>query len=320
MDLALPGGQRKRRNPLVGPIRANLWVRTSSFNGLDVSLTKRMSHGFQIQGSYAWDACFDDGSYGGPQGTSFTNDGVYSEYKLSGHHVLRGPCAFNLRQLVTTSSIWRLPSPKFGGQPIAAASAAILGNWELSGIVSASTGPPFSLGLSGDPLGQLAPAGYFSDAPNLLRSSPGCMHPWNNGNHVNGYVKVNCFSPPFAPASMASMCSNFSGAATPAPSGSVYCANLFGDAGRGQLYGPGLFNSDFSVTKNQSIRKISEAFNVQFRAEFFNILNHTNLETPSSSLGVPRKYRSAGGRSGAIMLVPLVTPPRQIQFGLKFIF
>jgi hypothetical protein len=116
---------------------------------------------------------------------------------------------------------------------------------------------------------------------------------------------------------MASRCSNFSGAATPAPSGYVYCANLFGDAGRGQLYGPGLFNSDFSVTKNQSVRKISETFNIQFRAEFFNILNHTNLETPSS---VSLFTNTGAPVAGAGDISSTVTPPRQIQFGLKFIF
>ena len=70
------------------------------------------------------------------------------------------------------------------------------------------------------------------------------------------------------------------GAASAAPSGRVYCANLFGNAGRNQLIGPRIVNLDFSVFKNNYIPRISESFNVQFRAEMFNVLNHANFQSP----------------------------------------
>ncbi len=53
------------------------------------------------------------------------------------------------------------------------------------------------------------------------------------------------------------------------------CFNLRGNAGRNILIGPGVTSLDFSIFKNNYIKKISERFNVQFRAEIFNILNHS---------------------------------------------
>jgi len=58
------------------------------------------------------------------------------------------------------------------------------------------------------------------------------------------------------------------------------CLNLRGNLGRNTLIGPGLVNLDFSVFKNNHIKRISDSFNVQFRAEFFNIINHTNFSPP----------------------------------------
>jgi len=62
-----------------------------------------------------------------------------------------------------------------------------------------------------------------------------------------------------------------------------FCPNIRGDLGRDTIIGPGLFDMDFSVFKNNYIRKISETFNVQFRAEMFNVLNHANF-APTTNL------------------------------------
>jgi hypothetical protein len=57
-------------------------------------------------------------------------------------------------------------------------------------------------------------------------------------------------------------------------------ANRLGNAGRNTLIGRGLLNVDFSVLKNNRVQRISEIFNVQFRAECFNVLNHPNFSPP----------------------------------------
>jgi hypothetical protein len=98
------------------------------------------------------------------------------------------------------------------------------------------------------------------------------------------------------------------------------CFNLRGNAGRNLLTGPGMTNLDFSVFKNQSIKKISESFNVQFRAEFFNILNHPNFDVPSLALGHTDIFDGTGtlqpGTAG--VLTATSNEGREIQFALKF--
>ena len=76
----------------------------------------------------------------------------------------------------------------------------------------------------------------------------------NPANPIN-FIKTECFS-------------------FPNPS------HLLGNAGRKPLTGPGLVNLDFSIFKNFPVRKISGSARIQFRAEFFNILNHPNFGPP----------------------------------------
>jgi hypothetical protein len=85
------------------------------------------------------------------------------------------------------------------------------------------------------------------------------------------------------------------------------------------LTGPGTTNLDFSVFKNQSIKKISESFNVQFRAEFFNVMNHANFTLPSIALGRTDIFDVTGAPQPATagVLNSTSTPGREIQFALK---
>jgi hypothetical protein len=114
-------------------------------------------------------------------------------------------------------------------------------------------------------------------------------------------------------------CNSFS-AAAPAPTGTVYCSNLLGNAGRNSLYGPELTTVDFSLFKNFRVTKISEAFNMQFRAVFFNILNHPNFSTPnfltdSNNNSIFAANGALTGNAG--VLGSTATTSRQIQLGLK---
>ena len=85
------------------------------------------------------------------------------------------------------------------------------------------------------------------------------------------------------------------------------------------MTGPGTTNLDFSVFKNQSIKRISESFNVQFRAEFFNVMNHANFAVPSIALFRTDIFDGTGALSptGGV-LNSTSTPGREIQFALKF--
>jgi hypothetical protein len=89
-------------------------------------------------------------------------------------------------------------------------------------------------------------------------------------------------------------------------------AGTYGDLGRGTLTGPGLVGMDVSLFKNTNI---TEKIALQFRAELFNVLNHTNFDTPNPivfSNGLPSP--SAG------LITATATTSRQIQFGLKLIY
>jgi hypothetical protein len=113
-------------------------------------------------------------------------------------------------------------------------------------------------------------------------------------------------------------CATFAGAATPPPSGQTYCTNLHGNLGRNTVIGPGLSKLDFSVFKNNPVKRISEAFNVQFRAEIFNILNHANFSSPTDNMNVFDGSGSPVASAG--LLSSTQTFSRQIQFALKLIW
>ena len=90
------------------------------------------------------------------------------------------------------------------------------------------------------------------------------------------------------------------------------CFNLGGSAGRNIMYGPGLTNLDFSLFKNNYVKRISENFNAQFRLEVFNILNHANFNPPAvEKLDI---FDSTGAPTGtAGLLTSTTTTSRQIQ-------
>jgi hypothetical protein len=292
-------------NPSVGRIRATWWDNSSSYHGFQAGLAKRMSHGFQAQGSYTWSKCLDLGS-GGLLGDPYANS--LSSLMFFNRGGRRGVCDFNITHNFVVNYLWQPPTPNFGGM----AAQHILGGWEFGGVIVASTGSPFTVLIAGDPLGQKS-----TDAIAFASrvSGPGCGNPVNPGN-VNQYIKLECFSPPVVPASFAGVCQ-------PAVDGSGRqisgtCMNLFGNAGRNTLVGPPLFNVDFSVFKNNYVRRISESFNVQFRAEFFNLLNHPNFQAPLKHNAV---FNSDGSpASGAGQINATSTFSRQIQFGLKVIW
>jgi hypothetical protein len=188
----------------------------------------------------------------------------------------------------------------------------VLGGWEFGGVIVASTGSPFTAVVTGDPLGQNS-----SDPKDFAQrlSGPGCDHPVNPGN-ITQYIKVSCFGPPVVPASFAGPCvlaSDGNGGTIPNT-----CMNLFGNSGRNTLVGPGLLNVDFSLFKNNYVPKISEAFNIQFRAEFFNLMNHPNFQAPIKNSAVLNTDGTPVSGAGAIDTTS--TTSRQIQFGLKVIW
>jgi hypothetical protein len=295
-----------RVDPNSGDIRPLFFDGAASYHALQTQLRKRMGHGFQAQASYTWSKCIDLGSTGTVGDVFLNSIRTLIFYDRSAR---RGPCDFNIEHNFVLSYLWDLPAPSS-----ASAVAWLVRGWQAGGIFTASTGTPFTVRIGGDPLGQLN--SNQSDVPSLL---PGC-NPYDRNfrNNPRGpfYLNPNCFTLPLVPAGFAEQCDPF-GARVGRPIPGT-CANLFGNSGRNQLTGPGLINFDFSLFKNTPIRRISETFNVQFRAEFFNIFNRANFQAPLRNnvlFDVNGLRLGSGGR-----LDSTATTSRQIQFGLKLIW
>jgi hypothetical protein len=314
------GATSAQINPTFGAIRYMYWNTDSRYHGLDVSLDKRFAHGLQFQVSYTFAKSLDDDSQT-IAGDTFGN-GINSPWWFL-PKLFYGPSDFNVTHDVSINALYDIPTPKsFTG-----IANMLLGGWELGGIFSYNSGVPTTPINNGDPLG-LSNGGADQFGP--LVKVPGC-DPINHGyaNSLAGaplWINAKCYTEPTVPTSMLTSlpypCGGFPGAPAP-PAGQTWCANLApGNVLRNSIYGPRLFNMDFSVLKNFPVKRISEQFNVQFRAEMFNITNHDNFVPPQPNSGDTNSgiYNGDGSVAGTGTISGLATDPREIQFALKVIW
>jgi hypothetical protein len=293
-------------NPNFGRVSSTLWNSSSIYHALELQLSKRMSHGLQAQASYTFGKGIDTSS-GTTDGDQFQN-GISTLFFFD-PKTRRGPSDFNIKHTLTVSYTWEIPNPKMSFAALRWAA----GGWELGGILQANTGVPFTPTIGGDPLG-LGNTDPF-DFPNYVK---GC-NPIHGG--VN-YLNLNCFALPAASellAPFAALCTPFGANAQPTPQPIAgTCSNLVGNASRNSLVGPSLVNFDFSLFKNNPMKRISETFNVQFRVEIFNSLNHANFNPPTSNNQIFDGNGALLGTAGTI--TGTATTSRQIQFALKFVW
>jgi len=296
-------------------IRPVVFDGAASYGAAQAQLKKTMSHGFQGQVSYTFGKCRDTSS-APVTGDTYLNSIAVPLLLVKSYRV--GACDFDVRQTLVGTFIWQVPGPKSG------TASYLAGGWELGTIITATTGSPFTptIGGGGDPLGTGFNGDFSMDFANLVQ---GC-------NPVQGgvkYLNTKCFALPQATPDIAAQCQPF-GFRTPNPSkgdpgsGGIAgtCTNLVGNAGRNSIYGPGLTTVDFSIFKNTHVPRISETFNIQFRAEFFNILNHPNFAAPNFLNDANNSIFDAGGvpiaKAGVIGSTS--TEARRIQLGLKLIW
>ena len=304
-----------RINENYGSVRGMFYEGQSYYNALEAQLAKRMSHGFQVQGTYTWGRSIDTSSAtvaGDAFGNSIASPSFFFNPRAS-----RAVSDFNVSQTLVINGLWELPSPK----SITGPARFLTEGWQLGVIFTASTGIPFTptFGTGGDPNGTLSSDDWAY--PNRLGGA-GCQSLTNPGN-PNNYIKTQCFSVPVAPSQ-----AFFDANCDPAPPsvgaalapGDLRCFNLKGNSGRNIAISPGLREVDFSVFKNNYIRKISETFNIQFRAEMFNVFNHANFAPPVTPDNTDI-FDPTGAPTGvAGLLTRTTTTAREIQFALKVIF
>ncbi len=249
----------------------------TNYNALLVTLRKRFSKGLSYGLSYTWShnfADFVDNLTGGSTPANAYN------YSLE-----RSNSPFDQRHRFVANATYMLPIGR-GGMFLNKGNAAgrVLGGWQLNAIVTLNTGTPFTV-----------------SAPD--QSNTG-------GNHAS---RANCVSDPNAGASTDR--SRIAGATAPAfflnPAAfAIPALGTFGNCAPRAFHGPGLENADLSLFKEFAFR---EQWKVQFRAEFFNALNHANFGNPSASIA-PASIGAFG------RVTSTVTDPREIQFALKLYF
>jgi hypothetical protein len=306
-------------NPNYGSIRALFYEGHSYYNALEAQLSKRLTRGFQMQGVFTWAKSMDTSS-ASVAGDTFGNS--ISSLHWFDMRLSRGLSDFNVDKTLVVNGTWELGTPK----SLSAPSQWALGGWELGLIFTASGGVPFTptFGTGSDPQGSLSSDDWAF--PNRLGGS-GCNSLTNPGN-PNNYIKTNCFAVPTWPGdvnSWAANCNQFPPSAQSAsgpPVAAIFpqCFNLRGNSGRNILIGPGVTSLDFSLFKNNYIKRISERFNIQFRAEIFNILNHPNFAPPVQGVNTDIFDGTGAPNPAAGLLTRTTTTAREIQFALKIIF
>jgi len=274
-----PRGTGSTLNPNAGVINSLVWQASNTYHGLNVAVNGQHK-GLRLGLSYTWSKSLDNSSASIAGGTFTTS--IQAPF-LFYPNFFRGLSDFDVRQNLTFNYLWEISRPNSGDGFY----RMIASGWQLGGILRDSSGLPFTVTIGGDPLG-LRNANPFS-LPDRLTGS-GCHNPVNPGN-PDHYIKTECFA-------------------------ALTSGTRLGNSGRNQFIGPGTVDFDLSLIKNS---KISEAVNAQFRAEFFNVMNHSNFSVPDrTSAQLFNQNLSRVPTAGRLNSTS--TPSRQIQFALKLSF
>ncbi|MBV8808015.1 MAG: carboxypeptidase regulatory-like domain-containing protein, partial [Acidobacteriaceae bacterium] len=267
------------------PAIANTWTYfsegDSSYNALQVDLNHRFQGGFSLRASYTWSKTIDDGD--SPNATTSGGEPALASnpFDLGAD---RGLANFDVRNVGVISAMYALPFGH-GKHFLAQVNSfinALASGWMATSIVTLQSGFPLTPQLSYNPSNNGDSRNPVRPFVNPLFSGPVIL-----GN-VNQWFNPAAFLPP--------------------PNGSGF----YGDLGRDTLIGPDLATWDFSLLKDTSIR---ERMTLQFRAEFFNLLNRANFNTPNAVVFTPSGVSPTAG-----LITSTSTTSRQIQFGLKLLW
>jgi hypothetical protein len=263
-------------------------VGMSTYNGLSVALRRSFSHGLLVTANYTWSHEIDNGSNGSGDGD-----------EISPQNPLCLACetasgVWDARHVVNGNAVYQLP---FGqGKPLlhdGGIAGAIAGNWELTTTALARTGFPVNVLM---PSNYTAPDGASgTERPDLV---PGVSLTPPGGKNVAEWINPAAFATP---------------------------AGEFGTAPRDLVRGPGTWQVDLGIAKHIPL---TERASLEFRSEFFNIFNHSQLGPPQSTFN-PANTTGFGSIITTVNLntsiISPITPvgsgtPREIQFALRIAF
>ncbi|HTW63018.1 MAG TPA: TonB-dependent receptor [Bryobacteraceae bacterium] len=282
----LPGGtlgvQAREPIPSFGPIT---WVDPAGdddYNGLSVRFEHRFSHGLYFLNSFTWGKGLGDSEQALEYFSGYVEANPQNIHDLAAE---RGPSSYDVKFNNVSSIVYELPFGK--GRDFASnvnpVVDAVIGGWELNTINTAHTGQPLNVYYS--PSSAYAVSGLSNDyrgEPFLRPNVSGSGASQSTAQMLNTYFAGYTFTIP--------------------PS----VTNPFGDLGRNAFRAPGFEQWDFAVDKNF---RIHEDIRVQFRSEFFNLLNNVNFGIPNTQ-----------SNSTSFGEIRTTYPARQIQFALKLLF
>ena len=267
--------------PVFSSIFAQDTIANSAYNSLQASLDKRFAHGLQFTAAYTFSKSFD-------QASSF--EGILNPIDP---RISRSLSNFDARHRIVISYYWELPIQHYNG-----AKGKLLNGWAVSGITTFQTGFPIRIQSQADNELMYSFDFELPGEPNQIAPFR-TMRPQSNGNYF------------FDPNSFTENASDDS--QPPCTAGAVFgCFDptLFGSLGNARrtiCCGPHISQTDIAVLKTI---QLSETKHFDFRAEFFNIFNHTQFFTPDGNT-------SDGAQFGQ---VTQARDPRLVQFALKFFF
>jgi len=244
----------------------------SSYNALQVDVSRRVSRRLEFRANYTWSKNLDMNS--GLTGAQAQNQAqmIMNRYDLRRDW---GLSALNIAGQASFSGSYELPF----GTGSTGLRRKLLTGWQVNSITTLLTGFPFTPQAGSNRSGD-------GNTRNPDRPS---LNPSFSGPIVLG-IQAQWFNP--------------NAFTLPSP-------GTFGSLGRGVYVGPGLADVDLSLFKNTAL---SERVNLQFRSEFFNLLNRTNWGTPNATVFSGTSISPSAG-----LITTLATTPRQIQFGMKLI-
>jgi carboxypeptidase family protein/TonB-dependent receptor-like protein len=277
-------------NPAFGEVGRTVSDATFNYNAMQLSLQKTLSAGLQLQASYTLSKTLSDADETGSLPAFSIPGDVQDKTNLGADYSLS---SYDQRHTLVVNGVYQMPWDKSLNGGLA---KAILGGWAINGVYSFNTGAPISLlaGFNNSRDGDR----FASDRPDL--------NPGFSNNSVNG-VTAGCQGIA-AGQKLRTPDRWYDPCAFGLPA-----AGFYGNLGRNTVTGPGLSSFDFTILKTTSL---TEQKKLEFRAEFFNLLNHANFFFPI--INVFNSSRDYSGNAGRITSTS--TDNREIQLGLKLIF
>jgi hypothetical protein len=230
---------------------------SSWYNGLEVSLTKRLSHGFQFLASYTFSKTLDT------DGADINSTSSGNALTLGDQNSPRqrwGRASFDRPHRFVFSTTWTLPSPHDG------VSRAVFGDWSVAAIATIQSGSALTIAATNS-------TNVFGISEDRAQLSGNCaksqlVKPGSVDSKLNGYFNAKCFTaPPII--------------------GSDGIGTAFGDSATGIVNGPGQANLDISLMKTVVLGWPIEKSNLEIRAEFYNALNHPQFANPDANFTSP---------------------------------